>query len=137
MCFEGHVPTSMDEWEGRVVLGMMVCAPKVYAPVCIRDKTLVIFDAVIASGRRPSKLTINTRWNLGAGVAVTVGRCVSVGGGRGVLTGLGVVVGSGTAVGGVGVERNPHESRKAPRRVKRKIRRIISGGGLRQPTTQM
>jgi hypothetical protein len=63
-------------------------------------------------------------------VEVTVGRGVSVGGGSGVLVRLGVVVGRGTAVGGMGVARNPHESRRGARKVKRKARYVISGGCL-------
>jgi hypothetical protein len=106
------------------VLGIIVCAPNVYAPVCISDITLVIFAFAIASGRKPSKLTINTCSNLGAGVDVIVGRGVSVGGG-GVLLGVRVAEAVGTIVGGRGVAVNPHDSRKIPRRVKSKMRRII------------
>ena len=98
----------------------MVCAPNVYAPVCISDNTLFIFASAIASGRKPSKLTINTCVNLGAGVGVIVGKGVSVGGG-GVMLGVRVAVVVGTIVGG-GVALNPHESRKTASRVKVKIR---------------
>jgi len=63
-------------------------------------------------------------------VDVAVGRGVSVGDGSGVLIGLGVVVGSGATVGGGGVVRDPHESRKTKRRVKSKVRRVISAGYL-------
>jgi len=116
----------MDECAGNVTLGMMVCAPKVYAPVCISDNTLTISASAIASGRKPSKLTINTRWNFGAGVDVAVGRGVAVGWSVGVLIGLGVVVGGGATVG-AGVAGDPHEDRKITNRVKSKARRVISG----------
>jgi len=79
--------------------------------------------SAIASGRKPSKLTISTCVNLGAGVDVIVGKGVSVGGG-GVMLGVRVAVVVGTIVGG-GVALNPHESRKTASRVKVKIRRKI------------
>ena len=94
----------------------MVCALNVYAPVCISDKTFFIFAFAIASGRRPSKLTINTRLTFGAGVDVNVGRIVSVDGGREVL-GIRVPVGGGTIVG-VGEDPNP------PQLVKNAARQI-------------
>lgn len=52
----------------------------------------------MASGRNPSKLTINTRLTFGAGVEVTVDGSVTVGGGSGV-PGTRVCVGSGAIVG--------------------------------------
>jgi len=125
MCFAGHVPTSIEEWAGKVTLGMMVCAPNVYAPVCISDSTLLIFASAIASGRKPSKLTINTRSNPGAGVDVIAGWGVSVAGSDLVLIGLGVAVGGRSIVGGVGVDRNPHDWRRIMSRVKSTLRRII------------
>ena len=103
---------------------MMVCAPNVYAPICINDSTLVIFASAMASGRKPSKLTINTCSNLGAGAGVIVGKGVSVGGG-GVLLGVRLAVAVGTIIGGSGVAINPHENRKIVRRVKYKMRLII------------
>ena len=101
---------------------MMVCAPNVYAPFCINDNTLFICAAAIASGRSPSKLTISTCSNLGAGVGVIVGRGVSVGGG-GVLLGMRVAVVVGIIVGGGrGVAISPHENRKIVSRDKIKTR---------------
>lgn len=78
----------MEAWDGSVVLGRMVCAFNVYAPLCINDNTLTMFAAAIASGRSPSKLTINTREIAGVGVDVApaVGRGASAVGG-GVLLG--------------------------------------------------
>ena len=106
------------------MLGMIVCALSVYAPFCINAITFTMFAAAIASGRRPSKLTINTRALLGGGVDVAVGVIVSVGGG-GVLLGLGVANCTGAITGGGGDANDPHDGRKIMRRVKNKMRRII------------
>lgn len=62
----------MDVCDGRVVLGSMVCALREYALDCINAKRFVIGAFSIASGRRPSKLTIKTRLANGRGVGVTV-----------------------------------------------------------------
>jgi len=76
-----------------------------------------MFAARIASGRSPSKLTINTRALFGGGVDVAVGVIVSVAGG-GVLLGLGVANCVGALVGGGGEANDPHDDRKIMRRVK-------------------
>ena len=99
------------------MLGMIVCAVSVYAPVCINAITFVMFAASIASGRRPSKLTINTRVLFGGGVDVAVGVIVAAGG-NGVLLGRGVANGVESIVGGGGDAMNPHEERINARRVK-------------------
>jgi hypothetical protein len=103
---------------------MIVCAFNVYDPLCINDSTLVIFASAIASGRNPSKLTINTREIGGVGVAVFVGTITSAAGG-GVLLGTRVAICTGATVGGGGEANDPHEDRKMLRRVKYKKRRII------------
>ena len=60
--------------------------------------TLIRLACAIASGLKPSKLTINTRLILGTGVGVTVGGNVAVAGGREVF-GTKVSVGGGASVG--------------------------------------
>jgi hypothetical protein len=115
----------MDACDGSVVLGMVVRAFNVYAPLCINAKTFTMFAASIASGRNPSKLTINTREIGGVGVNVIVGGGISVAGGGVLLeTGVAVMMG-GTTVGGGGEATDPHDDRKITRRVKYKIRRNI------------
>jgi len=104
----------MEECAGRVVLGMMVRALRVYAPLCIKVNTLTMFAAAIASGRRPSKLIINTRSLLGRGTGVIVGVDVSVGGG-GVMVGVLVDVKVGAIVG-VAVETDDPQASKKTRR---------------------
>ena len=103
---------------------MMVCALNVYAPVFINDNTLSILAAAIASGRNPSKLTINTRVLFGGGVDVTVGMGVAVYG-NGVLLGMGVGNCAVTIAGGVGAANASQDDRKTTSRVRYKIRRII------------
>ena len=104
----------------------MVCALSVYAPLCINAITLTMSASAMASGRSPSKVTINTREIFGVGVTVFVGIMTSSVAGGGVLLGTRVaVMMGGTAVGGGGEANDPHEDRKMPRRVKYKIRRII------------
>ena len=115
----------MDAWDGRVELGKMVCALSVYAPLCINAITFVIFASAMASGRSPSKVTINTREIVGVGVAVFVGTITSSVAGGGVLLGTRVAMMGGAIVGGGGEANDPHEERKMPSRVKYKIRRII------------
>ena len=115
----------MDAWDGRVELGKMVCALSVYAPLCINAITFVIFASAMASGRSPSKVTINTREIFGVGVTVFVGTMTSsVAGGVLLGTRVAVMMG-GIAVGGGGEANDPHEDRKMQMRVKYKIRRII------------
>lgn len=99
---------------------MMVCALNVNAPFCIKLSRLTIFAAAIASGRKPSKLTIKTRSTLGKGVGVIVGKGVSVGGG--VLLGLGITNRVGASVGGGGEANDPQDGRKMMSRVKCKMR---------------
>lgn len=104
-------------------LGMMVCAVRLYAPLCINASTLVIFAAAIASGRSPSKDTINTREMGGVGVDVIVGETVPLTG-EGVLLGVRVAVGGGAIVGGGGEANDPHDCRKIKRGIKSRLRRI-------------
>lgn len=116
----------MDACAGNVVLGMMVCAVRVYAPLCIKEMTLSISAAAIASGRKPSKLMIRTRSILGGGVNVMVGRGASVGG-AGVLLGVRVAVTGTGVIGGGESADDPHEDRKSTRmRVEIAIRLFIS-----------
>jgi hypothetical protein len=91
----------MEACAGRVVLGRVVRALRVYAPLCMKDITLTMFAAAMASGRSPSKLTISTRRLLGGGIGVMVGVGVAVAGG-GVMVGARVCVsvGRGAPVGG-------------------------------------
>jgi hypothetical protein len=116
MCFAGHVPTSMDECAGSVVLGMMVCAVNEYAPLFINDNTFTIFDFAIASGRRPSKLTINTRAAFGTGVDVIVGKAVSMGG-IGVPVGPSIGMRTGASVGGGTETGDPQACKKIERSI--------------------
>ena len=122
ICFAGQVPTNMEECAGRVVLGMMVCAFRVYAPLCISDWTLNISASAIASGRNPSKLTINTREIAGVKEKVNVGEGVSVAGG-GVPLGTRVTTRGGATVGGVGEANDPHDCKKTITRVKSQLRK--------------
>src|SRR5689334_4612925 len=133
ICFAGQVPTSMEECEGRVMLGMMVWALKVYAPLCIKDNTFFIFAFSMASGRSPSKLTIKTRLTLGAGVNVTVGGRVTVAGGSGVF-GTRVSVGSGA---GVGTEREANGMQLCKSKVRMvKIQILLNALKIIYPTSQ-
>ncbi len=100
----------------------MVCALRVYAPLCMRDYTFFIFAAEMASGRSPSKLTIKTREIGGVGVNVSAGESVSVAGG-GVLLGTRVAVRGGAIVGGGGEANDPHDCRKMTKRVKSQLRK--------------
>ena len=106
------------------MLGMIVCALSVYALFCINAITFTMFAAKIASGRRPSKLTINTRALFGGGVDVIVGEGVSVAGGD-VLLGLGVTNCVGAIAGGGRDVTDSHDDSRITRRVKCKMRRII------------
>jgi hypothetical protein len=81
--------------------------------------------SAMASGRKPSKLTINTRLKFGAGVPVGAG--VSVAGGGGELLGLAVAVGAKTVVGGRGAANKPQDSMKNVRNVKFTRRLVIFG----------
>jgi len=73
----------MEECEGNVELGKMVCAESEYALDCIRLIKLGIGASSMASGRRPSTLRMMTRFAKGAGIAVEVegGSSVALGGG--------------------------------------------------------
>ena len=102
----------------------MVCALKVYDPLCIRDCTLVMSAFSMASGRRPSKLTINTRSACGAGIEVWVGINVSVGSG-GALIGLAVVVGMESGSGAEVEAKSPQLERKKHSDVRIQRRRIM------------
>src|SRR5512147_2832920 len=100
----------MEECDGRVELGKMVCAVSEYALDCIKFIKLGIGASSMASGRNPSMLRMMTRFAMGAGVAVKVG------GGRGVSVGDGVnvYVAVITADGidcGVGYEAVPWQAR--------------------------
>ena len=87
----------MEECAGRVMLGMMVCADKVYAPVCISAFKFFMSAASMASGSRPSKVMIMTRVIGLGGRGVTVGRKTSAVAGRAV--GVSVAVGGAAGVG--------------------------------------
>src|SRR5258706_13347776 len=101
MCFAGHVPTSMDECAGNVVLGMIVCAVSEYAPLFMNDSTFTIFAFAIASGRKPSKLTISARATFGMGVDVRLGKAASIIEATGVLLGPAITeTETGSSVGG-------------------------------------
>jgi hypothetical protein len=107
---------------------MIVCAVSEYAPLCINAITFVIFASAIASGRRPSKLTIKTRSMGGAAVAVNeiVGTRVSVSvAGSGVLLGVRVAVGRGSTIGGETDANDPHDCNKVMKRVKIQICRLM------------
>ncbi len=126
ICFAGHVPTSIEECAGNVVLGMIVCALSVYAPLCINAVTFTMSASAIASGRRPSKLTIKTRSMGGAGVGVNAGKAVSVADG-GVLPGVRVAVGRETTIGGEEDAIDPHDCKRIVKSVKIQICRIMFG----------
>ncbi len=107
---------------------MMVCALMLYAPRCMSDITFSIFASTMASGRKPSKLTINTRsdFGMGVGAGVIVGAGVSVGKGAGVLLGTGVSVRiTGTATGGGTGANDPQACKRIANKVNIQIRLLI------------
>lgn len=102
MCLAGHVPVTSEAWAGRVALGTTVCAFIVYAPLCINAFTFSISAASMASGRKPSKVTMKTREMGWGGIGAWVGEGVSGAGGIGL--GVRVAVGMGGVAVGVGEE---------------------------------
>jgi hypothetical protein len=92
----------------------------VYAPLCINAITFTIFASAIASGRRPSKLTIKTRSIGGTDVGVNMiaGVGISVAAGGGVLLAVKTAVGGESTVGGREETDDPQPCRKNARRVK-------------------
>ena len=77
--------------------------------------------SAIASGRRPSKVTINTREIAGAGVAVSAGVDGSAAAG-GTLLGVRVAVRGGAVTSGVGEAPGPQLCRKIAKRVRIQMR---------------
>ena len=102
----------------------MVCALSVYAPLCISASTFSMFASAIASGRKPSKVTINTRTIGGAGVNVVVGMGVSVSDG-GVVLGVKVAIGGESFIGAEDEALVPHDCRNSMKRVKTQKCRIM------------
>jgi hypothetical protein len=83
---------------------------------------LTIFASAIASGRSPSKDTINTREIGGVGVNVMVAGITSVGW-SGVLLGTRVTACVGAIVGGKGEANDPQDCKKIIKRVKSQLRK--------------
>jgi hypothetical protein len=82
----------MDENAGRVRLGKIVCAPREYAPLCIRPIRFGMGAGKMASGRSPSMAKINTRRAGGAKVGIGMAEAVGVAVGSGVWVMVAVAV---------------------------------------------